>query len=81
MKRVFAVMSVIPFALVHAQGMAPVEQYRMDRAAEIALAKSAAPAGISDDADVLVGTRRPAAPFGRGGRARGRDLPGPVSYL
>ncbi|HEX4633119.1 MAG TPA: hypothetical protein VH163_04760 [Gemmatimonadales bacterium] len=34
--------------------MAPVEQYRMDRAAEIALAKSAAPASISDSAEVLV---------------------------
>ncbi len=54
MKRVFAALSVIPFALVHAQGMAPVEQYRMDRAAEIALAKSAAPSAISDAADVLV---------------------------
>jgi hypothetical protein len=35
--------------------MAPVEQYLMaDRAAEIALARSAAPASISDKADVLV---------------------------
>lgn len=34
--------------------MAPVEQYRMDRSAEIALAKSAAPASISDSADVMV---------------------------
>lgn len=34
--------------------MAPVEQYRMDRAAEIALAKSAAPASISDSAEILV---------------------------
>src|SRR5215467_3216416 len=34
--------------------MAPVEQYMMDRAAEIALAKSAAPASISDKATILV---------------------------
>ncbi len=38
--------------------MAPVEQYLMDRAAEIALAKSAAPDAISRDASVLVLTRR-----------------------
>lgn len=54
MKRVFVALSVIPFAGAHAQGMAPVQQYRMDRAVEIALAKSAAPAAISDSADVLV---------------------------
>lgn len=35
--------------------MAPVEQYRMaDQAAEIALARSAAPASVSDAAEVLV---------------------------
>jgi hypothetical protein len=34
--------------------MAPIEQYRMDRAAEIALARTAAPASVSHDADVLV---------------------------
>jgi hypothetical protein len=34
--------------------MAPVEQYRMDRNAEIALARSAAPEAISHDATVLV---------------------------
>jgi hypothetical protein len=34
--------------------MAPAEQYMMDRAAEIALAKSAAPPSISDKATVLV---------------------------
>ena len=34
--------------------MAPVEQYLMDRDAEIALALSAAPKSISDDATVLV---------------------------
>ncbi|HZH41508.1 MAG TPA: hypothetical protein VFD85_10870 [Gemmatimonadales bacterium] len=54
MRRVLVALSVIPFAVIHAQGMAPVDQYRMDRAAEIALAKSAAPAAISEDADVLV---------------------------
>jgi hypothetical protein len=34
--------------------MAPVDQYLMDRNAEIALARSAAPEAISRDADVLV---------------------------
>ena len=34
--------------------MAPLAQYRMSRAAEIALARSAAPASIANDADVLV---------------------------
>ena len=34
--------------------MAPVEQYLMDRTAEIALARTAAPESISRDADVLV---------------------------
>ncbi|HKV71598.1 MAG TPA: hypothetical protein VJN62_10140 [Gemmatimonadales bacterium] len=34
--------------------MAPIDEYRMDRAAEIALAKSAAPASISDSAEILV---------------------------
>jgi hypothetical protein len=34
--------------------MAPVDQYLMDRNAEIALARSAAPEAISGDADVLV---------------------------
>ena len=38
--------------------MAPVEQYLMDRPAEIALARSAAPASISDNAEVLVLGRR-----------------------
>ena len=38
--------------------MAPLEQYLMDRAAEIALARSAAPESISRDATVLVLTRR-----------------------
>jgi len=34
--------------------MAPLEQYLMDQAAEIAMARSAAPASISGDADVMV---------------------------
>ncbi|MGB6026827.1 MAG: hypothetical protein WBG40_16650, partial [Candidatus Sulfotelmatobacter sp.] len=34
--------------------MAPLEQYLMDRDAEIALARTAAPEAISRDADVLV---------------------------
>src|SRR5215471_9441992 len=39
--------------------MAPIEQYLMDRTAEIALARSAAPKSISSDAEVLVlGLRR-----------------------
>jgi hypothetical protein len=37
--------------------MAPIEQYLMDRDAEIALARSAAPDSISHDAGVLVLTR------------------------
>jgi hypothetical protein len=37
--------------------MAPLDQYLMDRPAEIALAKSAAPASIADKATVLVLTR------------------------
>src|SRR6202790_5653187 len=38
--------------------MAPIEQYLMDRTAEIALARSAAPDAISRDATVLVLGRR-----------------------
>jgi hypothetical protein len=34
--------------------MAPIEQYLMDRDAEIALARSAAPASLSGDAEVMV---------------------------
>ncbi|MES1156432.1 MAG: hypothetical protein ABUL73_01520 [Alphaproteobacteria bacterium] len=37
--------------------MAPIDQYLMDRAEEIALAKSAAPPSISDHATILVLTR------------------------
>ena len=63
-----ATMSILGFTLLfprpgNAQGaaatpypttMAPVDQYRMAREAEIALARSAAPAAISADADVMV---------------------------
>jgi len=38
--------------------MAPIEQYLMNRTAEIALARSAAPDAISNDASVIVLTRR-----------------------
>src|SRR5271163_1544646 len=38
--------------------MAPLEQYLMERNAEIALARSAAPPSISKDAEVLVLGRR-----------------------
>jgi hypothetical protein len=38
-------------------GMAPIEQYLMDRNGEIALARSAAPDAISRDASVIVLTR------------------------
>ena len=41
-------------AAVSYPAMAPIDEYRMDRAAEIALAKSAAPASISDSAEILV---------------------------
>src|ERR1700740_3163685 len=37
--------------------MAPIDQYLMDRSAEIALAKSAAPPSVADKASVLVLTR------------------------
>jgi len=52
-------------ATAHAQGvakpyatMAPLDQYLMDRAAEAALAKSAAPPSISDNATILVLTAK-----------------------
>jgi hypothetical protein len=66
MERLVTAVSVMSVAslltsTVHAQtatasypSMAPIEQYRMTPAAEIALAKSAAPAAISGDADVLI---------------------------
>jgi hypothetical protein len=56
---VFGVALLCAFA-VHAASypaMAPVDQYLMDRAAEIAMAKSAAPSSIADKATILVLTR------------------------
>src|SRR5579864_9395838 len=58
----FALISTLgPTRLIQAQGdsnpyptMAPLEQYLMDRDAEIAMARSAAPEAISRDATVLV---------------------------
>lgn len=38
-------------------GMAPISQYLMPRAAEVSLARSAAPESISKDAEILVFTR------------------------
>lgn len=60
-----ALLGVIATAVTaHAQAvktaypsMAPVDQYMMERSAEIALARSAAPAAISKDAEVRVLTR------------------------
>jgi hypothetical protein len=43
--------------IAYRTSMAPIEDYLMDRDAEIALAKSAAPPAISNDATVLVMTR------------------------
>lgn len=55
------VCTMAPLPRLGAQGatakypsMAPIEQYRMTASAEIALAKSAAPASLSGDADVFV---------------------------
>ena len=47
--------------------MAPLDRYLMDRDAEVALAKSAAPASIADRATVLVLTRHGYATAVRGG--------------
>ncbi len=74
MKRKTFDMAVLSFALIillaaacHAQdsgvktaypNMAPVEQYMMERDAEIELAKSAAPPSISQDAEIMVMGRR-----------------------
>jgi hypothetical protein len=57
--RLFFLLSLLP-AVVSAQDkMAPLEQYLIaDAQEEIALARSAAPPSISDDAEVLVLTRR-----------------------
>jgi hypothetical protein len=57
-----AVMSCLAVAsaarAVDYPAMAPLDQYLMERAAEIAMAKSAAPSSIADKATVLVLTRR-----------------------
>src|SRR5229473_3319529 len=45
-------------AKAHYPSMAPIDQYLMDRNAEIALARSAAPDSISRDAEVSVLGRR-----------------------
>jgi hypothetical protein len=47
--------------------MAPIEQYLMDRDAEIALARSAAPDAISHDASVIVLTRHGYETAGKNG--------------
>lgn len=63
--------------------MAPIEQYRMDRDAEIALARTAAPPAISRDADVLVLGKRnfETAVHGKNGFVCvvGRAFAGPLS--
>lgn len=62
-RRIFktAILAISFLTVAHAQDaktpyptMAPLDQYLMNRDAEIALAKSAAPAAIADDATVLV---------------------------
>ncbi|MEP6991871.1 MAG: hypothetical protein ABJA80_13150 [bacterium] len=45
-------------ATTHYPRMAPVEQYLMDRTAEVALARTAAPASISRHAEIMVLGRR-----------------------
>ncbi|MGA7859091.1 MAG: hypothetical protein WCA11_14240, partial [Terracidiphilus sp.] len=59
----FVAQCVVPGATLQARAqdaktlyprMAPIDQYLMDQSAEIALARSAAPASISDKAEVLV---------------------------
>lgn len=63
--------------------MAPVAQYRMDRDSEIALARTAAPASISRDAEIMVlgGKNFEVAVRGRNGFicAVGRAFAGPVN--
>ena len=57
--------------------MAPIEQYRMQRDAEIALARSAAPQSISRDAEIMV-LGEPSyqtAVKGKNGFVRGRERP------
>ena len=58
---VLLVVALTSASLVRAQdplrqypSMAPIEQYRMDRDAEVALARTAAPASVSRDAEILV---------------------------
>ncbi|UPG96550.1 hypothetical protein [Luteibacter aegosomatissinici] len=56
-----ALLFALTGAPLHAKdnpGMAPVDAYLMDKAAEITLARSAAPESISKDATVLVLTRK-----------------------
>jgi len=55
------VLMLTPVRLANAQdpkslypNMAPLEQYLMERSAEISLARTAAPASIADDAEVMV---------------------------
>jgi len=43
-----------PYSKSAYPGMAPIEQYRMDRDAEITLARTAAPPSISRDAEIMV---------------------------
>lgn len=63
--------------------MAPIAQYRMDRAAEIALARTAAPPSITRDAEILVLGRKnfETAVQGKNGFvcAVGRAFGGPLS--
>ena len=63
--------------------MAPIEQYRMDRDAEIALARTAAPPAISRDADIMVLGKRnfETAVHGKNGFVCvvGRAFAGPLS--
>lgn len=53
----FLVLANGPLYANEGHGMAPINAYLLDRAAEISLARSAAPAAISKDATVLVLTR------------------------
>ena len=63
--------------------MTPIEQYRMDRDAEIALARTAAPPAISRDADIMVLGKRnfETAVHGKNGFVCvvGRAFAGPLS--
>src|SRR5690242_12161094 len=63
--------------------MAPIAQYRMDRAAEIALARTAAPPSITRDAEILVLGRKnvETGVEGKDGFvcAGGRAIGGPLS--